>query len=562
YDAKVQAQLEQHKEKRESKLAADAERGRDAQPRARFRGTKRQRQDSRSADAVGRKPVDVKKAKHMTKEQERAITQRNHKIKFFERTKVERKLKKTARLLRKNPEDETLAKEQARLLDDLRYCMFFPRGKQCLSLFPSEPLSDQDAEHQARCRAQAIAVSKLTARGSDQALLEFTIPVPERMRRAAAAAKLAKEQQQSAEASSGKDQVAISSADASAEELRQGQGGGAQTAGTGDTAATATSEGGNGLALLGGWSFEGRIPSHRAQGPAGKSREPEEGGSITMLREPTGSSRRSQRLWAVIAVCVVLNVGLATTKMGSQALRPLWGANERLTHDSGEPDWRAPRVDDEDTALVHFFSGPRNERKGDDAAAEDEAIIWLRPVHHYDVHEPRELPVEDDDIPMWETDSHVVFHHIPKTGGQTFLRVLREMGKHVPNHEDCYYPMHNEKKVNTVILRSPREHVFSQYLHGKYNEGSRKKHPDYPFDTFDSDGDRRGLDKWLRHFGPQWRIGDGFFHSFNPREFQTRTLTCRNPVEEQMRGNHNIVEERDYSPSLEEAKTNLLKMHW
>ncbi|KAF8806619.1 hypothetical protein BYT27DRAFT_7191172 [Phlegmacium glaucopus] len=72
---------------------------------------------------------------------ERALSVRYHKVKFFERQKVTRKLKQTKKCLEKadsSHEKETIAANIHELRVDLNYVLHYPRTKKYISLFPPE----------------------------------------------------------------------------------------------------------------------------------------------------------------------------------------------------------------------------------------------------------------------------------------------------------------------------------------------------------------------------------------------------------------------------------------
>jgi hypothetical protein len=81
------------------------------------------------------KEIDGKNKEEL--ERKRAV--RYHKVKFFERRKVERKIDTVTKKLSQEKKDEVKAKELreelARLEDDLIYVMYFPKAKKYISLF-------------------------------------------------------------------------------------------------------------------------------------------------------------------------------------------------------------------------------------------------------------------------------------------------------------------------------------------------------------------------------------------------------------------------------------------
>ncbi|KAF8161369.1 hypothetical protein B0H34DRAFT_653570 [Crassisporium funariophilum] len=72
---------------------------------------------------------------------ERALAVRYHKIKFFERQKVTRKLKQAKKRLESTnepSEKEAILSEITKLRIDLNYILHFPKSKKYISLFPPE----------------------------------------------------------------------------------------------------------------------------------------------------------------------------------------------------------------------------------------------------------------------------------------------------------------------------------------------------------------------------------------------------------------------------------------
>jgi len=158
-------------------------------------------------------------------------------------------------------------------------------------------------------------------------------------------------------------------------------------------------------------------------------------------------------------------------------------------------------------------------------------------------------------------------HHIPKTGGSSLVHELEKMehgNLKVIEHEDCVQSKFDATDVNLCMFRDPIDHVFSQFLHGKYNRRAREKYAKqtaFPFETFDIEGDLKGFDKWLKHFNPTtWQLGDGAFGMYNPINMQTRVLTCK--YVPTTRSNHDILTEVELSPDLKLAELTLANFDW
>jgi len=117
-----------------------------------------------------RREINPKSAER--KEEIKAIAKKNHRVKFFERIKIERKMKKVVRALAEKPEDSALLEQKEKLLDDLRYVRFFPHHEPYFSLFKeNKTKEEQKLEYNHRRFARGLA--KRTSRGKDEALLAF-----------------------------------------------------------------------------------------------------------------------------------------------------------------------------------------------------------------------------------------------------------------------------------------------------------------------------------------------------------------------------------------------------
>jgi len=108
---------------------------------------------------------------HRRKERERLNSKRYHKVKFFDRRKVERQIAALTRQL----ESTTVASEQAELQarlqhaqGDLLYVKHFPRQKKYLSLFPSSGAEDAPLVAKRRRRIRAGILKRAEAGLLDQ----------------------------------------------------------------------------------------------------------------------------------------------------------------------------------------------------------------------------------------------------------------------------------------------------------------------------------------------------------------------------------------------------------
>ena len=106
--------------------------------------------------------TEGQKAKRV--QREKAFSKMYHKVKFFERQKVERRMSQLRKQLAA-AEPAARAALEAQLLEsehDLLYVRHFPRNKKYLSLFPAEPLEEGGfvAKLQAQIRARIIRRSE------------------------------------------------------------------------------------------------------------------------------------------------------------------------------------------------------------------------------------------------------------------------------------------------------------------------------------------------------------------------------------------------------------------
>ncbi|GBG33788.1 rRNA-processing protein EFG1 [Hondaea fermentalgiana] len=144
----------------------------EARRKASERKARQDRPPSRKVAKYGRHKPEKSESDH---ERERVIARKNHRVKFFERQKVERTLKKVLRKLEDSPEDQALLDEKKKLLTDLRYTRFFPHDTEYISLF-NDKLSQEQQDLRTKCRQRACAVARRTPRGTDAELTSFYKP--------------------------------------------------------------------------------------------------------------------------------------------------------------------------------------------------------------------------------------------------------------------------------------------------------------------------------------------------------------------------------------------------
>jgi len=95
-------------------------------------------------------------------QREKAFSKKYHKVKFFERQKVERRIGQLQKQIAAARDKEALQAQLVEAQHDLLYVRHFPRNKKYLSLFPAEPLEEGGfvAKLQARIRARIIRRSE------------------------------------------------------------------------------------------------------------------------------------------------------------------------------------------------------------------------------------------------------------------------------------------------------------------------------------------------------------------------------------------------------------------
>ena len=104
---------------------------------------------------------------------------------------------------------------------------------------------------------------------------------------------------------------------------------------------------------------------------------------------------------------------------------------------------------------------------------------------------------------------YFAFLHIAKTGGTSLMHDMAARGHDLRinplnNNEVCYNKSYAPAQFNMILLRSPRGHVVSQFLHCKHTKWGKNSIVDTAFPR--NGTDEEGFALWVAHFhNDTWR---------------------------------------------------------
>ena len=162
----------------------------------------------------------------------------------------------------------------------------------------------------------------------------------------------------------------------------------------------------------------------------------------------------------------------------------------------------------------------------------------------------------------------VYFAHIPKCAGTSFTQDLADRGYQLtqPSGERCFLDGcgYAADALKLTLLRSPRAHVYSEYLECRYDGFGKRATAGTDFPRSGSAVD--GFEAWLDHFlaedGRRGLGEEGAFGCYNPHNMQARALTCHkqprsNPASDSL---HRPSLAASLTPPLESALLTLSRL--
>eukprot|EP00516_Mucochytrium_quahogii_P000606 CAMPEP_0203757006 /NCGR_PEP_ID=MMETSP0098-20131031/10177_1 /ASSEMBLY_ACC=CAM_ASM_000208 /TAXON_ID=96639 /ORGANISM=" , Strain NY0313808BC1" /LENGTH=193 /DNA_ID=CAMNT_0050649093 /DNA_START=372 /DNA_END=953 /DNA_ORIENTATION=+ len=136
---------------------------------SRYDEKEKQHDTAKGAGGDGDIPAK-RRHRYSAKEEKRAA--RYAKVMFFERIKLERRVKYVLNAIEKGDTSSDMLEQKKTLLDDLRYIKFFPRGQKYISLFAKD-LAPAVGEKRKKLREEALEYASRTYKGDDKAMTSF-----------------------------------------------------------------------------------------------------------------------------------------------------------------------------------------------------------------------------------------------------------------------------------------------------------------------------------------------------------------------------------------------------
>eukprot|EP00541_Cyclophora_tenuis_P017391 CAMPEP_0116568100 /NCGR_PEP_ID=MMETSP0397-20121206/15421_1 /TAXON_ID=216820 /ORGANISM="Cyclophora tenuis, Strain ECT3854" /LENGTH=315 /DNA_ID=CAMNT_0004095257 /DNA_START=1 /DNA_END=948 /DNA_ORIENTATION=- len=165
-----------------------------------------------------------------------------------------------------------------------------------------------------------------------------------------------------------------------------------------------------------------------------------------------------------------------------------------------------------------------------------------------------------DDVPFHDFDAAdynktffdrraISFTHIPKCGGDSFTKEFNI----TMSRQNCYGDMPRNNWMTAVLVRSPRQHVHSQYGECRYDGYGIWRTANTSFARTDNlTADYEAFVKNFYQLKP-WQFGESVcYRCMDPREIQTRYMSCHDAANP--RANFALP----YPPRLNVALVNLM----
>lgn len=146
------------------------------------------------------------------------------------------------------------------------------------------------------------------------------------------------------------------------------------------------------------------------------------------------------------------------------------------------------------------------------------------------------IQLDDDGLLAHNQSIATIFIHIPKTGGDSFMKdapVLMKVGDTLKGNDEVTIP-DTKAPLSTmaVFIRQPVHHVYSQFLECKYDSWGKATTKNTNFPREQMNVSSSGFTSWLHHFyavkddlNSSTPIIYDYFNCYNPWDMQTRFLS-------------------------------------